>query len=67
MENNFRPLPVIPVRIYFSIINENWPRFNVISNVNFTVVSPLVSCDLSMVFVEPTGVLKLSCDHPNLT
>ena len=37
------------------------------SDVNFTVNSPLVPCILSSVNVKPTGLLKLFCDHPNLT
>ena len=61
-------LPSInPVNIEDSLINENWPRFNVISAVNYTVNSPLNLCILSGVDVKPTGVMKLFCDHPNLT
>ena len=37
------------------------------SDVNFTVSSPLVPCFLSGVNAKPTGILKLFCDHPNLT
>ena len=46
MEGIFGPPPIIPVTIQDSLINENWPRFNIISDVNFTVNSPLsrVSC-----------------------
>ena len=67
LESIFGPPPINPVNIEDSLINENWPRFSVISDVNFTVNSPLVSCILSGVNVKPTGVLKLFCDHPNLT
>ena len=67
MESPFGPAPINPVIIDPSIINENWPRFNIISYVNFTVYFPLVPCILSGVNVKPTGVLKLFCDHPNLT
>ena len=67
MESLFGPPPIIPVNIEDSLINENWPRFNIISDVNFTVNSPLVLCILSGVNVRPTGVLKMFCDHPNLT
>ena len=59
--------PINPVNVEPSIINENWPRFNIISDVNFTENSPIVPCILSGVKVKPTGVLKLFCDHPNLT
>ena len=61
------PVFITPVNIEPSIIDENWPRFNIISDVNFTVNSPLVPCVLSGVNVKPMGVLKLFCDHPNLT
>ena len=67
MESIFGPLPVNPGNIEDSLINENWPRFNVTSNINFTVNSPLVPCILSGVNVKPTGVSKLFCNHPNLT
>ena len=67
MESIFGPMPINPFNIEDSLINENWPRFDVISNVNFTVNSPLVPCILSSVDVKPTSVLKLFCDHPNLT
>ena len=66
-ENIFGPVPNNPVNIEPSIINENWPHFNIISDVNFTVNSPLVPCILSSINIKPTGVLKLFCDHPNLT
>ena len=67
MESLFGPPPINPVNIKDSFINENWPIFNIISDVNFTVSSPLVPCILSSVNVKPTGVLKVICDHPNLT
>ena len=67
MESIFGPMPINPVNIEDSLINENWPRFDIISEGNFTVNSPLVPCILSSVDVKPTGVLKLICDHPNLT
>ena len=66
-ENIFGPVPNNPVNIEPSIINENWPHFHIISEVNFTVNSPLVPCILSSINIKPTGVLKLFCDHPNLT
>ena len=67
MESVFGPVPVNPVHIEPSIINENWPRFKLISDVNFTVNSPLVPCILSSVNVKSTGVLNLFFDHPKLT
>ena len=41
MESIFGPAPVNPVNVEPSIINENRPRFNVISDVNFTANFPL--------------------------
>ena len=38
-----------PVNIEPSIMNENWPRFKIFSDVNFTVNSLLVPCVLSSV------------------
>ena len=67
MESIFGPVPINPVHIEPCIINENWPRFNIISDVRFTRNSPLVPCILSNVNVKPTGVLKLICDHLILT
>ena len=67
IEGIFGPSPINPVDIENSVIKENWPRFNVISDVNFSVTSPLVPCILSGINVKPTGVKKLFCDHPNLT
>ena len=66
MESIFGPMLNNPVNIEDSLINANWPRFDFISEVNFTANSPLVPCILSSVDVKPTGVLKLFCDHPNL-
>ena len=66
MESLFGPPPINPVNIEDSLFNENWPRFIIISDVNFTVNSPLVPCILSGVNVKPTGVLKVFCDHPKL-
>ena len=67
MEGIFGPPPINPVNIEPSIIIEYWPRFHIISDVNFTVISPLVPCILSSVNVKPTVVSKLFCDHPDLT
>ena len=67
MESLFGPPLINSVNIEDSLINENWPRFNIIPDVNFTVNSPLVPCMLSGVNVQPTGELKVFCDHPNLT
>ena len=67
MESIFGPAPINPFKIGSSVINENWPRFNIISDVNFTVNSPLVPHTFSGVNVKPKGVLKLFCNHPNLT
>ena len=67
MESIFGSPPINPVNTEDSLINENWPRFSVISDVNFTVNSPLVPCILSGVNVQPKGILKVFCDHPNLT
>ena len=61
MKSLFGPMPINPVNIEDSLINENWPRFD------FTVNSPLVPCILSGVKVKPKSVLKLFCDRPNLT
>ena len=67
MESIFGPAPNNSVNIESSVSNENWPHFNVISDVNFSVNSPLVPCILCGVNIEPKGVLKLFCDHLNLT
>ena len=66
LEDILGPSPINPVNIESSVINENSPRFNIISDVNFTVNSPLVPCILSGVKVKRKGVIKLFCDHPNL-
>ena len=39
MESIFGPAPINPDNVDALIINENWPRFNIISDVNFTVNS----------------------------
>ena len=67
MESIFGPSPIIPLNIEDSLINENWPRFNIISDVKVTVHSPLVPCIFSGVNIKPARVLKVFCDHPNLT
>ena len=67
MEGIFGPALINPVNIEDSLINKNWPRFNVISDVNITVNSPLVPCILSGINVKSSCVRKLFCDHPNLT
>ena len=67
LESIFGPPPINTVNIEGLLINENWPGFNIISDVNFTVNSPVVPCILSGVNVKPTGVLKVFCNHPNLT
>ena len=67
MEGIFGPPPINPVNVEPSNIIENRPRFNVLSDVNFTVNSPLAPCILSSVDVKPTGILKMFCDRPNLT
>ena len=66
MEGIFGPPPIIPVIIKDSLINEKWPRFDNISDVNFTVNSPFLPCILSGVNVKPTRVLKVFSDHPIL-
>ena len=67
MESISDPLLINPVSIEPSIVNENWSRFNKISDVNFTVNSSLVPFILTSVNVKPTGLLKVFCDDPNLT
>ena len=46
MESIFGPPPINPVNIEGSLINENWPRFNIISDVILllTLPSSRVSC-----------------------
>ena len=63
MESTFGPVVFNLVNIEPSIINENWPCFNNISGVSFTVNSPLVPCIFCSVNVKPTGVIILFCDH----
>ncbi len=53
MGSIFGPAPINPVNIQPSVINENWPCFDIISDVSFTVNSPLVPCVLSSVNVKP--------------
>ena len=65
-EDIFGPTLINPVNIESSVIDENWPRFDIISDVNFNVNSPLVPCILSSVKIKPKGVFKLFCDHLNL-
>ena len=67
MESIFGPVPINPVNIEDALFDENWPRFDKISDVYFTVNFPLVPCILSSVDLKPTGVKKLFSDHPNLT
>ena len=67
MEIIFGPVPIIPVIYENSLVIENWHHFNIVSDVNFIVNSPLVPCVSCSVNVKPTGVLKLFCDHPLLT
>ena len=67
MKSIFGPVPINPDNVESLIINENWPRFNIISDDNFTVNSPIVPCILSSVNVKPTGVIKLFCDCPSWT
>ena len=46
MQSIFGPMPINPVNKEGSLINENWPRFDITYVVNFTGNSPLssVSC-----------------------
>ena len=67
MESIIRPITNNSVNIEPSNTNENWPRFNNISEGIFTVNSPFVPCILTGVNVSPTGLLKLFCYHPNST
>ena len=62
----FGPLPINLVNNEPLIINENWPRFNVISNGIFDVNSPLAPCISFNVNEKPTSVLKLFCHQPIL-
>ena len=56
-----------PVNIEHSIVNEKWPRSRIISHVNFTVSFHFVPGTLPSVNVKPTDLLKVFCDHTNLT
>ena len=67
MESVFGPVLYNPVNVEPSNIEENWRRFKFISDVNFTVSSPLVPFILSSVNKKLKGVIKLFCEHPNLT
>ena len=62
-EGIFSPILISPINVEPSIINKNWPRFNVTSEVSFNVNSPLVPCFLSKVNKKPTGLLTLSFDR----
>ena len=44
MEKIFDLVPINPVNIEPSNINENWPRFKIVSDINFTANFPLVPC-----------------------
>ena len=67
MKSIFGPVPINPVNIGPTNINEKWLRFKVICNVKCTENSPFVPCILLSVNVKLTGVLKLFCDNPNFT
>ena len=67
MESIFGPVPINLVNIEPSVVNENWPCFNTLSDVIFSVNSPLVLCILSGVILEPMGVFNLFCGHLKLT
>ena len=67
MESIFGPVPNNSVNIEDSLINENWPRFSSISNVNFDVNSRPVPRFLFNVNVKPTSVIKFFCDHQQPT
>ena len=67
MESIFGPVPLNPVTVEPPIINDNWPTFNFISDVNFSVNSPFNADMLFSVNIKPMAVIKLFCDHPNLT
>ena len=59
LEGIFGPSPINPVKTKDSLIGENWPRFDIISDVNLTVNSPLLPCSLCSADVMPMGVIKL--------
>ena len=44
VESIFGLVPINPVNIEPPVCNENWPPFKVISDVIFTLNSPLVPC-----------------------
>ena len=50
------PVPNNAFNIECSIINEHWPRSNIIPDIISTVQSPLVPCILSSVKMKPMGV-----------
>ena len=52
METIFSPVSINPLNIEPSIISGNWPGFNIVSEVDFTVNFPLVPCILSSVNVK---------------
>ena len=66
LESIFGPVFIDLVNVESSNINEHWPHFNIISDVNFSANSPLVPRISFSVNVKPIGVLKLFCDHSNL-
>ena len=51
----------------FTVIHELWPRFSIISPVNFNSISPPQPCILAGVNAQPRGVLKEFFDKPDLT
>ena len=67
MDTVFGTVPVNPVLVTSSIINENWSRFPIISDVNYNDNPPSKPSILSNVDVNPTSVLKRFCEHPRLT
>ena len=40
MEGILGPVPINPVNVEPSIFHENWPRFDIVSDVDFTLNSP---------------------------
>ena len=67
MESIFGPVSISLVNIDPSIINANWPRSEINSDVLSTVNSPCPSVFLSSVELKPKSVFKLFCDNPNST
>ena len=49
MESIFGSVHINPVKVEPSIVNDNWPNFNIVSDVNFVVNSPLVLCSFYLV------------------